>query len=80
MPSHARRTVGIRLPLLATEQLFWHCGAHTAKPESAPGGRFLITKVCCFLWHVVVRFAAVLGHRAAATVSPKLAVAHCELL
>ena len=25
---------------------------HTAKPESASGRRFLITKICCFLWHV----------------------------
>ena len=50
---HARRTVGIRTTLLVTERLFWHCGAHTAKPESALHGRFLITKICCFLWHVV---------------------------
>ena len=50
--SHARRTLGIRMTLLTTEGLFWHCGAHTAKPESASGRRFLITKICCFLWHV----------------------------
>ena len=40
------------MTLAATARLFWHCGAHTAKPESAPWGRFLITKICCFLWHV----------------------------
>ena len=53
---HARRTVVmaavIRMTPLTTGWLFWHCGAHTAKPESAPGGRFLITKIRCLLWHV----------------------------
>ena len=50
---HARRTAGIRMRLPATERLFWHCGTHTAKPESAwikPIPR--ITKICCFRWHV----------------------------
>ena len=27
--------VGIRTTLPTTERLLWHCGAHTAKPESA---------------------------------------------
>ena len=51
---HARQVLGIRLTLLATERLVWQCGAHTAEPESAPGGRFLITKICVFffLWHM----------------------------
>ena len=30
---HARRIVGIRMALAATERLFWHCGAHTSKPR-----------------------------------------------
>ena len=34
-PHHARRTMVIRMTLLTTERLFWHCGAHTARPESA---------------------------------------------
>ena len=29
---HARRTVVIRMTLLTTGRLFWHCGDHTAKP------------------------------------------------
>ena len=32
-PHHARRVVGIRMTLLPTEWLFWHCGAHTAEPK-----------------------------------------------
>ena len=32
---HARRTVGMRMALPTTERLVWHCGEHTAKPESA---------------------------------------------
>ena len=37
MPLHARRTVGMRLALLATERQFWHRGAHTAGAQrSAP--------------------------------------------
>ena len=43
------------MPLLTTERLFWYCGDHTAKLEPAPGGRFRITKICCFLWHVGCR-------------------------
>ena len=35
LPTHARWTVVIRLALLTTERRFWHCGDHTAKPESA---------------------------------------------
>ena len=54
--SHARRPVGIRLALLTTERLLWNCGDHTAKPESAPGGRFLITTIsCCCVARVCVR-------------------------
>ena len=34
-PLPARRAVGIRMRLPTTERRFWHCGAHTAKPESA---------------------------------------------
>ena len=30
-----RLKVGIRTTLLTTERRFWHCGDHTAKPESA---------------------------------------------
>ena len=29
---HARRAEGIRMTLLTTERLFWHCGNHTAEP------------------------------------------------
>ena len=36
---HARRTVGKRMMLPTTEQLFWHCGGRTAKPESASSER-----------------------------------------
>ena len=36
----------MRLP--PTERLFWHCGARTAKPDSAPKGRFVAGKICCF--------------------------------
>ena len=32
---HARQTMVIRMMLPTTERLFWHCGDHTAKPESA---------------------------------------------
>ena len=32
---HTRQTTVIRMTLLSTEWLFWHCGAHTANPESA---------------------------------------------
>ena len=44
----------IRTTLLATERLFWHCGDHTAKSESAQAyrGRFLISKTSFPLWHV----------------------------
>ena len=49
-PDHARQTAGIRMALPTTERLVWHCGAHTAKPESASWRRFVITKLCCFLW------------------------------
>ena len=42
-----------------TERLVWQCGAHTAKLESASRRRFLITKTCCFLWHVVSDFLIV---------------------
>ena len=48
---------------LTAERLFWHCGAHTAKPESAPGSRSLVTKVCCFLWHVEWHAKCSLGQR-----------------
>ena len=41
------------MTLLPTERRFWHCGDRTAKPESAYRGRFLSTRICCFLWHVV---------------------------
>ena len=39
---HARQTVGIWMTLLTAERLVWHCGDHTAKPESASRGRFLL--------------------------------------
>ena len=51
--SHARQTAVIRIALATTGRLVWHCGEHTAKPQSAPGGRFLIATICCFLWHLV---------------------------
>ena len=51
-PNHARQTVGIRMALPTTERLVWHCGDRTAKPESASRGRFLITRICCYLWQV----------------------------
>ena len=35
---HARRAVGIRMALLTTGRLFWHCGAHTAGPKFDPMG------------------------------------------
>ena len=47
--NHARRTVGIRMTQPTTERLVWHCGAHTAKPESPPGGRFLMFGVRTYL-------------------------------
>ena len=50
---HARWTIGIRMRLPTTERRSWHGGAHTAKPESASSGRFLVTEICWFLWHVV---------------------------
>ena len=43
------------MTLLTTKRLFWHCGAHIAKPESALDDRFLIAEICCFLWHVALR-------------------------
>ena len=46
---HARQTMGIRMTLLATERLFWHCGA--PKTDWADSAVFLLTKFCCFLWH-----------------------------
>ena len=58
-PNHARRSMIVRMTLLPIERLFWHCGDHTAKPESAQSGRFLITKhllfsvargVCAICW------------------------------
>ena len=52
---HARRTVGIRMRLPTTERPFWHCGAHTAQPESAFQSRFRITKTCCFRWPSAAR-------------------------
>ena len=36
------------MTLLTTGRLFWDCVAYTAKPESAPRGRFLITKISPF--------------------------------
>ena len=32
--SQARRTMGIKMTLLTTERLLWHCGAHTAEPKN----------------------------------------------
>ena len=46
--SHARRTAGIRMAPLPTERLVWHCGDHTAEPESADS---LLPKLCCVRWH-----------------------------
>ena len=43
----------IRMTLLTTERLSRHCGAHTA--SLGRFRRFLITKICCFLWHVACR-------------------------
>ena len=43
---HVQQTVVTRITLLITVRLVWHCGDHTAKLESASGGRFL--KLCCF--------------------------------
>ena len=34
-PTRDIRAVVIRMTLLPTARLFWHCGDHTAKPESA---------------------------------------------
>ena len=53
------RMVGIRIAHPTTERLVWHCGARTAKTESFPRGQFLITKTCCFLWHVDWRVSCV---------------------
>ena len=42
----------IRTTLLTTERLFWRCADHSANSVSAYRGRFLMTKICCFRWHV----------------------------
>ena len=34
--ARARRSMGIRMTLLTTERLLWHCGAHTAEPKNRP--------------------------------------------
>ena len=39
------------MALPTTERLVWQCGGHIAKLESTSCHRFLITKICCFLWH-----------------------------
>ena len=31
----------------------WHCGAHTAEPQSATRGQLLVSNTCRFLRHVV---------------------------
>ena len=51
---HARQTVVIRMALLTAVRLVWQCGDHTAELKSACRGRFLITKICCLLWHVAI--------------------------
>ena len=46
----------IRMTPLTTERLFWHCGAHTAKPNISPTRPIPpipYTDICCFLRHVV---------------------------
>ena len=42
---HAQRTAGIRSAQFTAERLFWHYGDHTARPESAESGRFLLFSV-----------------------------------
>ena len=45
-PTRDIRTVVIRMTQLSTARRFCYCGDHTAKPaESAPGGRFLVSKI-----------------------------------
>ena len=39
------------MALPTAERLAWDCGDHTAKLESASGGRLLITRICCSRWH-----------------------------
>ena len=46
------QTVVIRMTLLTTERLVGQCGNHTAKLESAPGGRLPITKCFGGMWAV----------------------------
>ena len=58
------RTVALRMARSTTERLVWHCGAHTAKLESAPGGRFRMTKISCFLWPPLGRLAEPRRNRA----------------
>ena len=47
-----RAMVIIRMKLLTTKRPFWHCGAHTAKPESASRRRLLVHDIVlfCRLW------------------------------
>ena len=49
---HARRAVGIRMALPATERLVRHCGDHTATLESAQRP-IPSDKSRLFMWHVV---------------------------
>ena len=44
---HARRTMVRRVTLPATELLFWHCAAHTAKSKI---GAWTPIPICCLLW------------------------------
>ena len=46
----------LRMTLLTTERLFWHCGAHTAEPKLGLARpippRFRITNIGCLMCHV----------------------------
>ena len=66
---HARRTVVIRVALSAAVLALSVEITQCAKPELAPGGRFLImTKISYFLWHVERAFPSrVLGKTDAKT-------------
>ena len=40
---HVRQAAVLRMALLTTERLVWHCGGHTAKPDSASWRRSPMT-------------------------------------
>ena len=44
--------MAIRMALLTTERIFWHCRAKN-RPMGADSADF-VTKICWFLWHVSI--------------------------